>query len=63
MNYSGLKNQQIEGILWGLIVTIMLTGFGLPLRFALGVGIISGVVAVFVLDNRQDVSEKPVPNP
>jgi len=52
MSYRTLKNQEMEGILWGVIVAIMLTGFGLPLRFTLVVGIIFGVVAVFVLDNK-----------
>jgi len=51
-NYRSLKIQDVEGIIWGLIVAIMLTGFGLPPAFALVVGIIFGVVAAFVLDNK-----------
>jgi hypothetical protein len=53
MNYRNLKTQEVEGIIWGLIVAIMLTGFGLPPAFALIVGIIFAVVAVFVLDNKR----------
>ena len=53
MNYRNLKTQEVEGIIWGLIVAIMLTGFGLPPAFALIVGIIFGIVAVFVLDDKR----------
>jgi hypothetical protein len=40
----------VEGLAWGLIVAVMLTVGGTPPAFALVVGIIFGVVAVFVLD-------------
>lgn len=53
MNYRNLKTQEVEGIIWGLIVAIMLTGLGLPPAFALIVGIIFGIVAVFVLDDKR----------
>jgi len=52
MNYRNLKIHDVEGIIWGLIVAIMLTGGGTPPAFALVVGIIFGVVAVFVLDKK-----------
>jgi hypothetical protein len=50
MNYRNLKPHELEGIIWGLIVTIMLAGGGVPPAFDLVVGIIFVVVAVFVLD-------------
>jgi ammonia channel protein AmtB len=53
MNYRTLKPYETEGIIWGLIVTIMLAGGGVPPAFALVVGIIFVVVAVFVLDFRR----------
>lgn len=53
MNYHYLKTQDVEEIIWGLIVTLMLTGFGLPPAFALVGGIIFGAVAIFVLDSRR----------
>ena len=53
MNYRNLKIQEVEGIIWGLIVAIMLTGSGTPPAFAFVVGIIFGVVVVFVLDNKR----------
>jgi len=56
MNYRNLKTSRVEGIIWGLIVVIMLLGFGIPPAFALVVGIIVGVVAGFVLNagRRED---------
>jgi len=39
-NSRNLKTQEAEGIIWGLIVAITLTGFGLPPAFALVGGII-----------------------
>jgi uncharacterized membrane protein len=53
MNYRNLKTHEMEGIVWGLIVAIMLTWGGTPPAFALVVGIIFGVVAVFVLDTKR----------
>ena len=53
MNYRNLKTQEVEGIIWGLIVAIMLTGLWLPRAFAVIVGIIFGIVAVFVLDDKR----------
>lgn len=50
MNYRLLSKSQVEGILWGLIVTIMAAAFRIPLAFAIVVGIIVGVVAGFILD-------------
>lgn len=52
VNYRNLKTPWVEGIIWGLIVTIMLLVFGIPPAFALAVGIIIGVVAGFVLDTN-----------
>jgi hypothetical protein len=52
MNYRNLNSHEAEGILWGLIVTLMLAGGGVPPAFALVVGIIFLVFAVFVLDFR-----------
>jgi hypothetical protein len=52
MDYRNLKIPLGEGIIWGLIVTIMLMGCMIPPVFALAVGIIIGVVAVFVLDTN-----------
>lgn len=49
MNYRILNKSQVEGILWGLIVTIMSAAFGIPLAFAIVVGIIFSVVAGFIL--------------
>lgn len=56
MNYRNLKTPWVEGIIWGLIVTIMLVVFGIPPAFALVSGIIIGVVAGFILDTgrRED---------
>jgi hypothetical protein len=53
MNYRNLKPHEVEGIIWGLIITIMLAGGGVPPAFALVVGIIFLVVAVVVLDSRR----------
>jgi hypothetical protein len=53
MNYRNLRLHEAEGIIWGLIVTIMLTGSGVPPAFALVVGIIFLVVAIVVLDSRR----------
>jgi hypothetical protein len=53
MNYRNLKPHEAEGIIWGLIVTLMLAGGGVPPAFALVVGIIFLVFAVFVLDFRR----------
>jgi hypothetical protein len=50
MNYQNLKSLQVEGIIFGLIVAIMLIGFHIPPAFALVVGIIFGVVAFFCLE-------------
>jgi hypothetical protein len=50
MNYRSLKIHEVERLAWGLIVVVMLTVGGTPPAFALVVGIIFGVVAVFVLD-------------
>jgi len=52
MNYRILNTPKVEGTIWGLIVTIMLMGCMIPPVFALAVGIIIGVVAVFVLDTN-----------
>ena len=52
MNYRSLKIHEVEGLAWGLIVALMLTVGGTPPAFALVVGIIFGVVAVFVLDTK-----------
>jgi hypothetical protein len=56
MNYRSLKTHEVEGIIWGLIVAIMLSGGGTPPVFALVVGIIFWVVAVFVLDTKREKS-------
>jgi len=56
MHYRNLKTHEVEGIIWGLIVAIMLTGGGTPPVFALVVGIIFCVVAVFVLDTKRENS-------
>jgi hypothetical protein len=53
MNYRILKTHEMEGILWGFIVAIVLTGFGLAPAFAFVVGIIFGGVTVFVMDTRR----------
>ena len=58
MDYHYLKTHDAEGIIWGLIVTLMLAGFGLPPLFAIVVGIIFGVVAVFVLDSTKGLEQK-----
>ncbi len=50
MNNRILSKSQVEGILWGLVVIIMLTLFGIPPAFAFVAGIIMGVVAGFVLN-------------
>jgi hypothetical protein len=52
MNYRNLKPHETEGIIWGIIVTIMLAGGGVPPVFALVVGIIFLVVAVFIMEPR-----------
>jgi hypothetical protein len=49
MNYRNLKIQDMEGPVWGLLTAIVLTVGGTPPAFALVVGIIFGIVAVFVL--------------
>jgi len=53
MNYRNLKPHEAEGIIWGLIVPLMLAGGGVPPAFALVLGIIFLVFAVFVLDFRR----------
>jgi hypothetical protein len=53
MNYRNLKIQDVEGPIWGLIVAIMLIGGGTPPAFALVVGIIFSVIAVFILDTKR----------
>jgi hypothetical protein len=53
MNYRNLKIQDVEGPVWGLVVAIMLILGGTLPAFALVVGIIFCVVAVFVLDTRR----------
>jgi len=53
MNYRTLKPHETEGIVWGFITAIMLGVAGVPPAFALVVGIIYLVVAVFVLDFRR----------
>jgi hypothetical protein len=52
MNYRNLT-QEVEGIIWGLIVAIILTGAGTSPAFALVVGIIFGVVAIVVLNDTR----------
>jgi uncharacterized membrane protein YphA (DoxX/SURF4 family) len=61
MNYRNLKPHETEGIIWGIIVTIMLAGGGVPPAFALVVGIIFLVFAIFVLEPRVDIDENSVP--
>jgi hypothetical protein len=56
MNYRNLKTHEVEAFVWGLIAAIMLTVGGTPLAFALVVGIIFCVVAVFVLDSTRQVT-------
>jgi hypothetical protein len=53
MNYRNLKSHETEGIIWGIIVAIMVAGGGVPPAFAIVVGIIFLVFAVFVLDYRR----------
>lgn len=53
MNCQNLKTPQVKGIILGIIVAVMLTGFGIPPAFALVVGIIFGFVAYFVLDENK----------
>jgi xanthosine utilization system XapX-like protein len=48
-----LKTPKVEGILFGLIVAIMLIMSPVPPGFALVVGIISGVVAFFVMSDSK----------
>jgi len=53
MNSQNLKTPKVEGIILGLIVAIMLTVSRVPPGFALVVGIIFGVVAFFILNERK----------
>ena len=53
MNWQNLKTPQVKGIILGIIVAVMLTGFRIPPVFALVVGVIFGVVAFFVLDENK----------
>ena len=53
MNWQNLKTPQVKGIILGIIVAVMLTGFRIPPAFALVVGVIFGVVAFFVLDENK----------
>jgi xanthosine utilization system XapX-like protein len=53
MKYRYLKTPEGEGIIWGLLVAILLTGSGTPPIFALVVGIIFCGVAVFVLGTKE----------
>jgi hypothetical protein len=52
MNNLNLKTPKAEGIILGLIIAVVLTVSRIPPGFALVVGIIFGVVAFFVLDER-----------
>jgi len=55
MNISILKNSRGKGIILGILIAVMLTGFGIPPAFAVVVGIIFGFVAYVVLseNNRE----------
>ncbi|MCX6681386.1 MAG: hypothetical protein NTY71_00145 [Methanoregula sp.] len=53
MNWQNLNIPQVKGIILGIIVAVMLTGFRIPPAFALVVGVIFGVVAFFVLDENK----------
>lgn len=43
-----------SGVLTGLIVLVMLIAFRVPEPFAAAVGIIAGIVAFFVINDRND---------
>jgi ABC-type branched-subunit amino acid transport system permease subunit len=53
MNYRNLKTHEVEAFIWGLTAAIMLTLGGTPPTFAVVVGIIFFVVAVYVLDTKR----------
>ena len=53
MNWQDLKTPRAKGIILGLIIAIMLTGFHIPPGFALVVGIIFGFVAFIVMDEHK----------
>ena len=53
MNFQNLKTPKVNGIILGLIVAIMLSGSGIPLAFAIVVGIIFGIVTFFVVDENK----------
>jgi hypothetical protein len=50
MKHLNLKPSMAEGVIFGLIVTIVLFFAPTPPGFAIAVGIISGVIAFFVLN-------------
>jgi zinc transporter ZupT len=53
MKYRDLKTSQVTGIIFGLIVAVMLTGFRIPPAFAFAVGIIFGIVVFVVLNDNK----------
>jgi xanthosine utilization system XapX-like protein len=53
MKSLNLKTSEAEGILFGLIVAFVLLMSPAPPGFALGVGIIFGIVAFFVSEGRK----------
>jgi hypothetical protein len=53
MDYQILKTPLVEGIIIGIIATIMSIGFRIPLTFAFIVGIIFGIVAFFILNDAK----------
>ncbi len=59
MNFRGLRLSQVNGILLGLIITIILLEFRIPPAFALVVGIIFGYVAVVVLGENEQQGGTP----
>ena len=55
MKHLNPRASMAGGVIFGLIVAILLFLAPTPPGFALAVGIISGVVAFFVLDERKNV--------
>lgn len=54
MDFQNLKTPSVEGIIIGLIATIVSIGLHIPLVFSITVGIIFSVVAFFILSENKN---------
>lgn len=54
MTFQNLKTPMVEGIIIGMIATIVSIIFRIPLAFSIVVGIIFGVVAFFIQSENKN---------